>query len=121
MHKNRWKLSRELILGVMLMATPVFILSLGILYWRSNNLIHQEVTDCTHSMLNTTLHRVRTYMGTIETAANSNAWMLEENFRPDSLQSVSNRIVRLNDPVISSSVFAVPDMFREYGHGGHLL
>ena len=116
MHKNRRKLSRELILGVMLMATPVFILSLGILYWRSNNLIHQEVTDCTHSMLNTTLHRVRTYMGIIETAANSNAWMLEENFRPDSLQSVSNRIVRLNDPVISSSVFAVPDMFREYGH-----
>lgn len=70
MHKNRRKLSRELILGVMLMATPVFILSLGILYWRSNNLIHQEVTDSTHSMLNTTLHRVRTYMGIIETAAN---------------------------------------------------
>lgn len=116
MHKNRRKLSRELILGVMLMATPVFILSLGILYWRSNNLIHQEVTDCTHSMLNTTLHRVRTYMGIIETAANSNAWLLEEHFRPDSMQSVSNRIVRLNDPVISSSVFTVPDMFKDYGH-----
>jgi signal transduction histidine kinase len=116
MLKNRRKLSRELSLGVMLMTTPIFILSLGILYWQSNNLIHQEVTECSHSMLNTTLHRVRTYMSTIEMAANSNAWLLEEHFRPDSMQSVSNRIVRLNAPVISSSIFAVPDMFKAYGH-----
>ena len=116
MLKNRQNLSKRLSLGIMLMTTPIFILSLGILYWQSNRLIHHEVTECSHSILNTMQHRVRTYMGTIETAANSNAWMLEEHFRPDSLQSVSNRIVRLNDPVVSSSVFAVPDMFKEYGH-----
>ena len=116
MKRNRWKLSRELSLGIMLMATPLFLLSLGILYMQSNRLIHEEVTECTHSMLNATLHRVRTYMGTIETAANANAWLLEENFQPDALQSVANRIVRLNPHVISSSLFAVPDMFKEYGH-----
>ena len=116
MLKNRRKLSRELSLGIMLLTVPIFILSLGVLYRQSHYLIHQEVIKCSHSMLNTSLHRVRAYMGTIETAANSNAWMLEEHFRPDSLQSVSNRIVRLNSPVISSSVFAVPDMFKEYGH-----
>ena len=115
MLKSRRKLSRELTLGIMLMTIPVFILSLGVLYKQSKDLIHEEVTECSHSMLKTTMHRLRTYMSTIETAANSNAWMLEENFRPDSMQSVSNRIVRLNDPVISSSVFATPDMFKEYG------
>lgn len=116
MSKIRRKLTRELSLGVMLMTTPIFILSLGVLYRQSYYLIHQEVTECSQSILNTALHRVRTYMGTIESAANSNAWMLEEHFRPDSLQSVSNRIVRLNPPVISSSVFAIPDIFKEYGH-----
>ena len=117
MMSNRWKLSKELSLGIMLMAIPLFILSLGILYMQSNRLIHEEVTECSHSMLNSTLQRVRTYMGTIETAANANAWLLEENFQPEALQSVANRIVRLNHHVISSSLFAVPDMFKEYGHG----
>ena len=115
MIKNRRKLSRELSLGIMLMTAPIFVLSLGLLFRQSHYLIHQEVTKCSHSILNTTMHRVRTYMSTIETAANSNVWILEEHFCPDSMQSVSNRIVRLNAPVISSSIFAVPDMFKEYG------
>ena len=110
------KLSTQLSLGIMLMAVPIFLLSLGLLFMQSRTLIHRQVTECSHSMLNTAVHRVRIYMGTIETAANSNAWMLEEHFRPDSIQSVSNRIVRLNTPVISSSVFAVPDQFKSYGH-----
>lgn len=116
MNKSHHQLSRRLSLGIMLMAVPIFILSLGVLYVQSRHLIHQEVAECSESMLNTTLHRVRTYMGTIETAANSNAWMFEENFCPDSLKSVSNRLVRLNSSVSSSSVFAVPDLFEEYGH-----
>ena len=115
MSKSHRKLSRELSMCVLLLAAPIFILSLGVLFMQSHYLIHQEVSECTNSMLNTTLHRVSNYMSTIETATNSNVWMLEENFRPDSLQSVSNRIVKLNPNVISSSIFAVPDMFKEYG------
>ena len=116
MNKSRYRLSRQLSLGIMLLAVPIFILSLGVLFVQSRYLIHQEVSESSYSMLNTTLHRVRTYMGTIETAANSNIWMLEEDFCPDTLKSVSNRIVRLNPPVSSSSVFVVPDISEEYGH-----
>ena len=110
------KLSTQLSFDIMLMAVPIFVLSLGMLFKQSGILVHQKVEECSHSILNTEVQRVRIFMGTIETAANSNVWMLEENFRPDSLQSVSNRIVRLNTPVISSSVFAVPDQFKSYGH-----
>ena len=116
MIKNRRNLSKRLSLAIMLMAVPIFILSLGIMFIQSRYLSRQEVIECSHSILNTTLHRVRTYMGTIENAANANVWMLEENFRPDALKSVSNRIVRLNSHVISSSLFTVPDIFKEYGH-----
>ena len=111
------KLSTQLSFDIMLMAVPIFVLSLGMLFQQSGILVHQKVEESSHSILNTEVQRVRVFMGTIETAANSNLWMLEENFRPDSLQSVSNRIVRLNTPVISSSVFVVPDMFKEYGRG----
>lgn len=115
MNKGYHRLSRQLSLGIMLLAAPIFILSLGILFVQLRYLIHQEASECSNSALNTSLHRVRYYMNTIETAINSNAWLLEENIRPDSLKSVSNHIVRQNPNVISSSVFAVPDMFREYG------
>ena len=108
MLKNNRKLSRELSLGILLMAAPVLALSLGVLYKQSRKMIHNEVIECTNSTLNTTLHRIRNYMSTVETAANTNVWMCEENFSPQSLQNVSNRIVRLNRSVISSSVFAVP-------------
>lgn len=109
------KLSRQLSLAIMLLAAPIFILSLGALYKHSHYLIHQEVLECSNSTLNTTLHRVRTYMSTIETAVNSNVWMMEEDFSTATLQSVSNRIVRLNSSVISSSIYVVPDMFKDYG------
>jgi signal transduction histidine kinase len=112
MVKTRYKLSRELSMAIMLLATPILILALGVLFIESRHLIHQEVINCTQSTLNTTLLRIEKYMNTVETAANANAWMLEQNFRPDSLKSVSNHIVQRNPSVVSSSVFAVPDLLQ---------
>ena len=106
------KMSRRLSLGIMLMAAPVFVLALGVLYVQSHNLIHEQVTKRVTNTLNATQHYVRNYMKTIETAANVNMWMMERNFNPDSLQSVSNRIVTLNPNVCSSSVFVVPGMMK---------
>ena len=116
MSKNRRKLSRELSMGLLLMATPIFILSLGLLFALSHELIHEKVSESMNSMVNTTLHRVKYYMNTVETPAKSNAWMLKENFTSDSLVVVSNRIVRLNRNVISSSVFVVPGVCKDCGH-----
>lgn len=115
MIKNRLKLSTQLSLGILLFAAPIFILSIGVLYQQSRNLIHEEVARHSMNMLNTTMHRARTFIGTIETAANSNTWLVEENFRPDSLLSISRRIVRLNRHVNGCSITAEPDMFPEYG------
>ncbi len=115
MSKNRHKLSRALSMGLMVLATPIFILSLGILYAESHSLIHEKVAESMASMLNSTQHRVKYYMNTVETPARANAWMLEENFVADSLEAVSNRIVRLNHNVTSSSVFVVPGMCKDCG------
>ncbi|WP_033147876.1 ATP-binding protein [Prevotella sp. P6B1] len=110
------RLSRSLSMRIILMAAPIFILSIGTLFLQSRYLIREKAMASANSYLNTALHRVRNYMSIVETSANSNAWMLEENLRSDSLKSVSNRIVRLNAPVVSSSFYALPDEFPEYGH-----
>lgn len=114
MNKRCYKLSRQLGLGIMLLAAPIFILSLGVLFVQSRSIIHEEVTDAINSTLNTSLNRLCYYMKTIETAANSNVWMLEENFCADSVESIPKRVVQLNGNVVSSSVLVVPDMSREY-------
>lgn len=100
---------RKLAMTLALMAAPIFIISLGILYYQSRSYIHQESLESAESQLNTALQRVVNYMNTISTAADANAWRFEEHFNRESIDSVSNILVQLNRNVVSSSVFIVPD------------
>ena len=109
------KKQRNFSLGLILLAVPIFVLSLGTLYVQSRYLIHKKVSESALSKLKTTQHEIRNYMSTIETAVDANVWMMEENFSPNQLQNVANRIVRLNPNVISSSVFAVPGVLDNQG------
>lgn len=108
-------LKRDLSMGIILLAVPIFILSIGTMFYQSRYMIHNEVKSSNSNMLDKGLYQIRSYMTTIETAVNSNAWLMEENLVPDTLKSLSERIVRLNDPVVSCSVFMIPEYFKEYG------
>ena len=108
-------LKRDLSMGLILLAVPIFILSIGTMFYQSRYMIHNEVKSSNSNMLDKGLYQIRSYMTTIETAVNSNAWLMEESLVPDTLKSLSERIVRLNDPVVSCSVFMIPDYFKEYG------
>ena len=105
----------KLSLGILLLAAPLFVLSLGILYLQSRYFIHEEANDRAVSVLNTTMQRVRNYMATVETATNSNLWLVEENFHPDSLLALSRRIVQLNSHVNGCSISGEPYVFPECG------
>lgn len=115
MSSLRPALSKKLSRRILLLAIPLFVLTLGVFYQHANVLLHKEAIDRSVSILNTTVQLVENYLTTIETAAQSNAWMMEESFTPDSLQAISNRIVRLNKSVLSCSVSAEPDVFPQYG------
>ena len=93
---NRLGLSSKLNLSILVMAIPIFLLSMGLLFLQSRNDIFQEGEQSAFSALNTSMQQVRKYMLAVETATNSNLWLIEENFQPDSLLAISNRIVRLN-------------------------
>lgn len=115
MSRRRHSLSMKLSLGILLLAAPLFVLSLGILYLQSRYFIHEEANDRAVSVLNTTMQRVRNYMATVETATNSNLWLVEENFHPDSLLALSRRIVQLNSHVNGCSISGEPYVFPECG------
>ena len=114
MSKRYHLLSRKLSVGVMLMAAPIFVVALGVLYLQSRYLIHQEAMESSRSQLDISLQRIINYMGTVETAAKSNAWMIEENLSEERMLAVSRRIVDLNHNVVSSSIFVVPGLLPNH-------
>lgn len=109
-------LARKLSIIFMVLAMPIFVLAVNSFFRQAHDLLHQEAIESSNSVLQTTLQRVVNHMSAIETAAKSNAWLLEESFNPDSLLSLSRRIVSINRSVMSCSVSTEPDVFPEFGH-----
>lgn len=109
LNKIRRNLALRLSVGILLLTIPVFILSLGILFVQSRRFIRDEATSRAQSVLKNTIQSVRTYMNTVETATNSNAWLAEEDFRPENLTGVSHRTKWLNSHVNGCSITTEPD------------
>jgi len=118
MSKIRISLWRKLTRSILLMAVPIFVLSVGIFYLQSRYLIRQEAMARSNSIVRSIIQRVSNYMYSIEASTKANAWLLEDNFCPDSLVSISQRVVRLNPHILSCSVITDPDMFPKYVNTG---
>ena len=116
MSKIQNTLASKLMVSILLMAIPIFLISMGLVFIQSQKAIHQEALERANSSLNTTMQRARNYMTIVETAANSSTWYAIENFEPDSLLALTNRIVRLNRHVDGCSITAEPDMFPALGN-----
>ena len=117
MSRIKRSLSMKLGLSIVLMAIPIFILAMSILLLQSRQFILKEGSEHATSVLNTALQRARSFMGTVETATSSNLWLINENLDPDSLQSISRRIVQLNRNVYGCSISLEPDVFPQMEKG----
>ena len=80
-----WKLS----LGILLMAIPIFMLSLGVLFVQSRNKVKREATKHAASVVNTTMQRINRYMSIVQTATDLTAFDVVANLQPDSLLAFS--------------------------------
>ena len=108
-------LSAKLSLGVLILAIPVFIASLGILFVKSSENIRKEAAEHAESVLNTSMHRIERHLNALVTATNVNAPEVTANLNPDSLLALTHRILRLNVHVDGCSISMEPDIFPKYG------
>ena len=111
----RQSLALKLGLGILLMAVPIFLLSLGLLFLESRNNLKTESMKHANSVLNTTMQRIHRYMGLVETATDINDWEIMENLDPDSLLSYSHYVVALNSHIDGCSISTEPNVFPKYG------
>ena len=111
----RQSLASKLSLGILLMAIPVFAISLGILFVQSRYIVRKQAQERATSVLNTTMQRVNRFISTIETATDVNDWLITDRLQPDALLARSRSIVMLNSNVNGCSITTEPDLFPQYG------
>ena len=99
MSRIKRSLVTKLNLSILLMAVPIFLLTLGVLSLHTKHLIDKITQEQAFSVLNNAQQQMRNYMSTVETSIHANTWRIEENYDPDSLQAISEHIVRLNGNV----------------------
>lgn len=75
---------------------------------------HTVAINNASEALSTVVARAERYLQSIETATNASAWLIEENFCPDSLLAYSRRMVQENALVSGCSISARPDLFPEF-------
>lgn len=111
----RKSFSTKLSVALLILAAPIFVISLGVLFKQSRRMIRNEAIGHATSVLNATMQQLNRHLMTIETATNANMWLVEQNFTPDSLLYYAYRIVSLNPHIDGCSISAQPDMFPKYG------
>jgi len=111
----RQSLSWKLSLGILLMAIPIFLLSIGFLFVHSKEKVKKEATMHAASVVNTTMQHITRYMDIVETATDVNDWEVTANLQPDSLLAYSRNIVILNGHIDGCSISTEPNIFPKYG------
>ncbi len=111
----RQSLSLKLSIGALLLAGFIFATSLGVLYYHSRHLVKQETIDRASIELKKVSLEVSSLLSTIQTAAESNSWLVTEHLNPDSLLALSRRIVSLNANLNGCSITTEPNIFPQYG------
>ena len=110
----RRSLSSKLSIVILLLAVPIFTLSLGVLFTQSRYMIRAEAVGHANSVLSATMQRVNRHLMTIETATNANAWLVEQSTTAQALQFFTNYIVRLNPSIDGCSISTEPGVVEGY-------
>jgi len=111
----RRSFSKKLSLGLMLLAVPIFLVSIVVLYTQSRHIIRNEAVGRANSLLTAAMQRLSQKLSAIETATDACCWLVPQYLNPDSLLALSLRIVQLNPHVDGCSISAEPDLFPEHG------
>jgi len=115
-NRIRRKLSLKLTFGIMLFLIAIFVVSLGILFMRSRQLVREEAIERAEQELDNVVMRVYGMMNEVETATMTARWHLtDDNLQPDSLLNFAHRIVAMNPNFDGCSISTEPNYFPQIG------
>ena len=116
LNRIRRKLSLKLSFGIMLFLIAVFIVSLGILFIRSRQMVRDEAMSRAEQELDNIVMRVNGMMKEVEVATATAEWHLtDDQLQPDSLLYFARRIVSMNPNFDGCSISMEPNYFPQIG------
>lgn len=115
LHSPTCSFSSKLCLAILLLAAPVFIVALSVLFIQSRNMIRKDAVGRANSVLSATMQHIYRNLSAVETATNANSWLVEQAMTPEGLLALSNHIVKLNPHTDGCSISAEPNLFPQYG------
>lgn len=114
-NKIRKSIATKLSLGIVVMAVPVFVICMGLLFAQTLFNLKKETDERVASTLKTMELRKVAFMNTVETATNSSDWLIKEHMQPEFLVDLTHRIVMLNANVSGCSITLEPDALPQAG------
>ena len=114
-NKIRRSIATKLSLGIVLMAIPVFVICVGLLFVLSLYNLKKEADGRAASTLKAMELRKAAFMSTVEIATTSSDWLIKECMQPDLLLELTRRVVMLNANVDGCSITLEPDVLPQAG------
>lgn len=110
------KLSLKLSLGITLFLVLIFTVSLGLLFWRSRQMVKNEAIGRAEQELDNLVERVNGAMNAVEVATLTAEWHLtDDQLQPDSMLNYAHRIVAMNPNFDGCSISMEPNYFPQIG------
>ena len=110
------RLSLKLSFGIMLFLVVIFIVSLGILFARSRQMVKEGAIARAEQELENMVERVNGAMNVVEAATNTAEWHLTDTqLVPDSILHYARRIVTMNPNFDGCSISMEPNFFPQRG------
>lgn len=108
-------LSLKLSLSILAFTVIIFMITIGIIFFRSRHFVRQTAIEQNTQILNNSAQNIMGLMGQIEVATNNSAWLVIRKLQPDSIRSFSRRILELNPDVYGCSISFEPYFFADQG------
>ena len=105
----------RLSLSIVVMATIVFVVAIGELFYRSRSATKEAaISQATQVLSNVTQH-MTALLSEVEVATQNTEWQVFENLQPDALLQLSHSMVELNPILDGCSIAMEPNFFKDQG------
>lgn len=105
----------RLSLSIVVMATIVFVVAIGELFYRSRSATKEAaISQATQVLSNVTQH-MTALLSEVEVATQNTEWQVFENLQSDALLQLSRSMVELNPILDGCSIAMEPNFFKDQG------
>lgn len=105
----------RLSLSIVVIATIVFVVAIGELFYRSRTATRNAaISQATQVLSNVTQH-MTALLSEVEVATHNTEWQVLENLQPDALLQLSRNMVELNPILDGCSIAMEPNFFKDQG------